>query len=253
MLNFLNYVAPFRLAQDFDNVGLLVGDLNSKVKNCLVSLDVTRDVFKLAKEKYVDLIVSHHPIIFDGLKKILKEDLIYEVLQSKISIIAAHTNLDVADFGVSFWLAKTLELLDIKLLENTMGFGRIGCLKESLNSDEFVKYVSKKLKTPVRAVKSSKKIKNVAVVSGSGYFALKAAKESLADALVTGESKHDVLIKAFDENFCFVDASHFATENVFCSFLVDMLRKKFKDCGVNFFASNQENPCVYVFGDSVWG
>ena len=249
----MNEIAPFKTAQDFDNVGLLIGDLNAKVRNCVVSLDVTRDVLKLAKEKNAELIVSHHPIIFDGLKKILKEYLIYDVLQSKISIITAHTNLDVAEFGVSFCLAKALELLDVNVLENSMGFGRIGHLKESLDSSEFIKYVSKKLKTPVRAVKSSNKIKNVAVVSGSGHFALKAAKENSADALVTGESKHDVLIKAFNENFCFVDASHFATENVFCSFLVDMLREKFKHEGVNFFASNQKNPCVYVFGDSLWG
>ena len=253
VLDYINTIAPFSTAQDFDNVGLLIGDLHSDFNRCIVCLDVTRNVFKQAVEEKANLIISHHPVIFNGLKAILKKDLLYDILKTKISIISAHTNLDVAQFGVSFNLAQAIELLDVQILEESMNFGRIGNLKKELECDEFIKHVSKKLKTTVKAVKSSKKIKRVAVVSGSGYFALKAAIKKGADALVTGESKHDILVEAFEKNFCFVDASHFATEVVITLPLVDILNKKFKDDEVVFFAAKEQNPCCYAFGEKIWG
>ena len=230
---------------------MLAGDCNCEVKNVVVSLDLTKDVLKKAKEKKAELIITHHPIIFSPLKKILKTDLIYEIVDSKISVICAHTNLDKAKLGVSYLLAKKLKLLNIEILKDTMNFGRVGDLEKPLGFLEFLQFVSCCLKTPVKAVKTSKKIKRIAVVSGSGYFALKAAEKN-ADALVTGESKHDVLLKAFEDNFCFVDASHFATENVFVKPLVLMLNKKFNSFGVNFFESFQKSPCCFVNGDKIW-
>ena len=244
-------IAPFKEAEDFDNVGLLVGNQTAKVLNVVVSLDLTKNVLKKAKEKKAELIVTHHPVIFNPLKKVLKTDLIYELIDSKISVICAHTNLDKAEFGVSYLLAKELKLLDVEILKDTMNFGRVGNLKQPLSFLEFVKFVSNCLKTPVKAVKTSKKIKRVAVVSGSGYFALKAAEKN-ADALVTGESKHNILLKAKEKDFCFVDASHFATENIFVKHLVLMLNKKFNSFGVNFFESFQQNPCCFVNGEQIW-
>lgn len=252
MLNCLEQIAPFKEKEDFDNVGLLAGDFNARVKNVVVSLDLTKSVLKKAKEKKAELIVTHHPIIFNPLKKILKTDLIYELINSKISVICAHTNLDKAKFGVSYFLAKELKLLNVKILKDTMNFGRVGNLKKPLEFLEFVKFVSCCLKTPVKAVKTSKKIKRVAVVSGSGYFALKSAQKD-ADALVTGESKHDILLKAYEKDFCFVDASHFATENIFVKHLVLMLNKRLNPFGVKFFESFQKNPCCFVNGDNIWG
>lgn len=244
-------IAPFKEAEEFDNVGLLVGSYDAKIFNVVVSLDLTKNVLKMAKEKKAELIVTHHPVIFNPLKKVLKSDLIYELIDSKISVVCAHTNLDKAKFGVSYLLAKELKLLDVEILKETMNFGRVGNLKQPLNFLEFVKFVSSCLKTPVRAVKTSKKIKRVAVVSGSGYFALKAAEKN-ADALVTGESKHNILLKAYEDDFCFVDASHFATENIFVKNLVLMLNEKFKPFGVNFFESFQQNPCCFANGEQIW-
>ncbi len=249
----LDEIAPFNTAEDFDNVGLLVGEKNSKVLNVLICLDLTKNVLKEAILKKAELIVSHHPVIFNPLKKVLKKDLVFELISNNISVICAHTNLDRADFGVSSLLANAIGLLDVHELQESMGFGRVGMLKNPLDSISFAKYVSKKLGTVVKFSKSSKKINKVAVVSGSGCFLIKAAQKAGVDAFVTGESKHEVFINANWQDFCFVDASHFATEKIFSKPLAEKLKEKFKLSGVNFFAVEEESPYGFVFGENIWG
>ncbi len=238
-------IADVSLAEDFDNVGLLVGDENLKVENVMVSLDVTKNVVKMAKREKVNLIISHHPIIFNPIKRIDFNSLIYEIIKNDISIISMHTNFDRSSFGVSFCLAKALLLDDIEILKDSMEFGRVGNLKKPITFDYFLEYVSKKLNTPVKGVKTTRLIKRVAVVSGSGGFALNAAIKSKADALVTGDVKHNLLLEAFDKDFCVVDASHFATERVFCLPLVENLSKRFSNLGVKFIVASEEDPCIY--------
>ena len=252
ILNFLDKMASVKTAQDFDNVGLLIGDEKKKVKNVYITLDLTRDVLEKAKEEKIDLIITHHPIIFNPLKKILKDDLIYDVIKSDISVISMHTNLDIAEKGVSYFLAKALNLLDIKILENTMEFARVGKLENELDSKDFIKYVSKCLNGFVRGTITKRKVKNVAVVSGSGYFAIDVAISSNIDALVTGESKHDIFLKAKENDFCFVDASHFKTEHVFCEPILNILNEKFGSFGVRFFVPIQKIPFCVAFGDKIW-
>ena len=250
ILKYLNdYISDFSLAEDFDNVGLLIGDENLKVKNVIISLDVTSNVVKKAVAENANLIIAHHPIIFNPLKRIKFKSLIYKVIKNDISVISMHTNFDKAAFGVSFCLAKALLLNDIKILEHSMGFGRIGVLKTELKFNSFLRYVSEKLNTPVKGVKTSKLIKRVAVISGAGGFGLSAALKEKADALVTGEVKHNVLLEAFEEDFCLVDASHFATEKVFCAPLAKILNERFNGFGVNFQITKEENPCCYYLGD----
>ncbi len=253
ILKFLDDMAPVKTAQDFDNVGLLIGDEKQKVERVYITLDLTRDVLEKAKEEKIDLIITHHPIIFHPLKKVLKNDLVYDIIKSDISVISMHTNLDMAKRGVSFFLAKALNLLDIEILENTMEFARVGKLEEELDSKDFIKYVSKCLKGFVRGTTTKRKIKNVAVVSGSGYFALDTVISSNIDALVTGESKHDVFLTAKEKDFCFVDASHFKTEHIFCEPILNILNEKFGSFGVSFFVPVQKNPFCVAFGDEIWG
>ena len=224
-----------------------------KVKNVLVVLDVNKGALKVAKEKDVQLIISHHPVIFKPLKTVLKGSVIYSAITQGVSIISMHTNLDKASFGVSYALAESIGLTDIEVLDGTMGFGRIGSLHDYMESADFIKHVSSKLNTPVRAVQTSKKIKRVAVVSGSGYFALDAAISAEAEALVTGESKHNIFIEAYAKDFCFLDASHFATENVICSLLAKKLSCAFSNEEVRFLTLGEKPPCCYSIGDVLWG
>ncbi len=128
VVNHLEQLAPSFLAEDFDNVGLLVGSLSNKINGVLVALDVTEEVVDEAISKKLDLIVTFHPIIFDGLKTIKSDAnyvqrIVYKAIVNNINIYAIHTNLDNAQFGVNYQIGKKLGLKNYKTLipkENTL-------------------------------------------------------------------------------------------------------------------------------------
>jgi dinuclear metal center YbgI/SA1388 family protein len=121
IIKYLEQIAPKNLAEDYDNVGLIIGGKEKDIKRVMVCLDVTLKVVEEAISKNVDLIISHHPIIFKGLKRINEDDIkgriIYKLIKNDIAVYSAHTNLDVADGGVNEHLAKILGLSDLQNLK----------------------------------------------------------------------------------------------------------------------------------------
>ena len=119
--SFIESLAPAYLAEDWDNVGLLLGSGNNTVRKVMVCLDITSEVANEAVNNKVDLIVSHHPLIFKGIKKIQQDDLkgkiIYTLITNNISVFSAHTNLDTAEGGVNDMLANSIGLIDVKNLK----------------------------------------------------------------------------------------------------------------------------------------
>jgi dinuclear metal center YbgI/SA1388 family protein len=113
--NKLNELAPFKAAYSWDNVGLLVGDMNAEVKKVLLTLDVTDKITEYAIAHKIDLIISHHPVIFQGIKAVTQRKLL-NLIENKIAVISAHTNLDIAKHGVNYTLAEILGLQDIQPL-----------------------------------------------------------------------------------------------------------------------------------------
>lgn len=120
LTQFLDQKIPKSFQESYDNVGLLVGDLNSEVSGVLITLDVTEEVVNEAINKGVNVIVAHHPLIFKPLKKVTSQGLVertvFLAIQNGISIYAAHTNLDHVDFGVNARFAAKLGLSDVKIL-----------------------------------------------------------------------------------------------------------------------------------------
>lgn len=161
--NFINSFAPFNTAEDFDNVGLLVGDKKATITKALVCLDCTEEVIAEAIKIGANLIISHHPIIFSPLKKVLSDSIVYKLIQNSISVISAHTNLDIAPMGVADNLACKMELKNIKQFAcgNVKSFYKLSVLgqekelldiKSSLNNfltdtyennNEFIGFFSK--------------------------------------------------------------------------------------------------------------
>ncbi len=121
IIDFFNIYSPDYLAESYDNVGLLIGSKSRDISRVMVCLDVTMDVVEEAIKKGVDLIVSHHPIIFRGIKKIVSDDvkgnIIYKLIQNNISVYSAHTNLDTTFGGVNDFLAQALNLKNISNLK----------------------------------------------------------------------------------------------------------------------------------------
>ena len=229
--DFLDKIAPFESAMDFDNCGILVGDKNRFVKRVILALDITTDVVYEAQKMNAELIISHHPVIFKGIKNLEFNTPISLLCKFGISAICAHTNLDLAKEGVNFHLAKKigLENLSSLAIENGCSLGLIGDLFSSLNCKEFAETVKEKLDcNGVRyTFKTDCKINKVAVCSGTGGEFVELAKNLGADVFVTGEIKHSQILKANEIGLMVVDAGHFKTENVVIKPLAKILQKKF--------------------------
>ncbi len=214
---FINKIAPFNTAMDFDNCGLLVGDLEENTEKVLLSLDITNEVCDEAKKMGAKLIISHHPIIFKPIKNIDFKTAVSKLIKCEINAICAHTNLDMAKKGVNFHLAKLLNLSNTSSLafENLNPLGLIGYLEKELDCKEFAGFVKDKLGCEgLRYTEINKKIKKVAVCSGSGGSLIDDAAKNKVDAFVTGEIKHSDILRANEHKICIVDAGHFKTENL---------------------------------------
>lgn len=228
VLDFIDKIAPFETAMKWDNVGLLVGDKDAIVNGCVVALDVNRDVLEFAIEQQANLIITHHPVIFGGLKKLTTDNIIYKLVANNISVISAHTNLDLAEGGVNDSLAETLELLNIRPLENTGGLGRVGELEKEMLPNEFVQFVKKVLfAESINYTNFDKPIKTVAVVGGEGSdFAFSCPD---ADAYLSGELKHHVFIDAQNSEKQIFAVGHHESEVCVLEPFVKQINANFDD------------------------
>lgn len=243
--SFLNERFPFLLACDFDNAGLLIGDKNATVTKAVVCLDCTVSAVNRAVEMGAELIISHHPVIFSGLKEVLSDSIVHRIIQNNISVISAHTNLDSGDGGVNDALAAVLELENIEKIYGGDGLiYRKGSLKNPLSPVDFAKFVSKKLGISARFTEGAAPVKHVAVCGGSGADFLYDAAALGMDAFVTADVKHHFFVDADRLGITLVDGGHFHTENVVINPLTELLKEQFPY--ISFMADN--TPPVKCFG-----
>lgn len=239
ILNLINSFAPAGTALGYDNVGVLVGNPAEEVTKAVVCLDATPSAVEFATKNSAQLIITHHPVIFDGLKAVTAGSPVYECIKNGISVISAHTNLDVAEGGVNDCLAKALGLKNITAVTDDEGFSfRKGILSEEMSAEGFARYIKSRLGGVVRYTDSKTTIKTVSVCGGSGGSELELAK-TVSDALVTADVKHSTLIYANQINFSIFDAGHYHTENVVINPLAERLSKMAE--GVEFlpFSGNE--------------
>jgi dinuclear metal center YbgI/SA1388 family protein len=247
VMDYIEQLAPAELAEEWDNTGLLLGGTQHGVSRIMVCLDVTYEALAAAVSQNVDLIVTHHPVIFKGIKRISEDDAkgkqLYTAVSNGICVISAHTNLDHADCGVNARLAETLGLENTVLLGK--GPGRMGSLKERMSFDDFVAHVKQRLDVPfVRTVGSAVSgISKVAVFSGSFDNDLEALQASDADAVVTGDLKYHTALDAREAGLCLIDAGHFGTERVILPYLAAALAKRFPETEVIRF-SQEKDPFI---------
>ena len=210
MTEYMETLAPASLAEEWDNVGLLVGDPEKELTRVVVTLDITEEAIAFAKEQGAELILSHHPLIFSPVKCLTAPSPLYRLASSGIAAFAAHTNLDAAAGGVNDALANAIGLQNVS--EAFGGIGRVGELPDVMTPEAFAALVKEALGTPVQAL----------VSGGGGDF----AAEAEADAFLTGEMKHHEWI-ALPDTLTAVVAGHYATENVVVEPLCARLRDAF--------------------------
>lgn len=141
----LDRLAPFETAMGFDNCGLLIGDPEAEVTSCLLALDVTHEAVARAEAVSAQLLITHHPVIFHPLKAVRKGQVVYSLTEKKLSVISAHTNLDLAAEGVNRALAEAIGLTGLEPLPNPDGLGLIGCFPEPLRVSECAALLKERL------------------------------------------------------------------------------------------------------------
>jgi dinuclear metal center YbgI/SA1388 family protein len=268
LLEILEGIAPAGLAEQWDNVGLMVGNPTQQINGLLLALDPTEEILAEARELGVNTIITHHPLIFHPLKAISTDQplgrFLQKALANDISVIGCHTNLDQVVNGVSDVLALSLGMKDSRPLipateagasgveggGQVSGFGRLGRLAEPLSREAFITKLGQALALPVVRVAGQvpEEISVLAVCGGSGSDLAEIALSLGAQVYVTGEVKHSTARWAEAAGFCIVDAGHFATENPVVESLAENLRGIFTEKGHNVAVqttANQKNPFVY--------
>ncbi|MFY0629193.1 MAG: Nif3-like dinuclear metal center hexameric protein [Flavobacteriaceae bacterium] len=252
--NHLEEIAPLQQAEDFDNVGLLIGNYATKVTGILVALDTLEETIDEAIDNKCNLIVSFHPIIFSGLKKIngnsYVERVVLKAIQNDIAIYATHTALDNSNVGVSAKMCEVLGLKNQKILiqkgDESIGMGMIGQLPEAMKEVDFLNYTKMVFKSGgIRHSKSlGKEIKKVAVLGGSGSFAIQNAIQENADAYISADFKYHDFFKA-EEKILLIDVGHYESEQFTKNLLVEYLTKKFTSFAV-VLSEKSTNPIYYL-------
>ncbi len=240
--DFLDFIAPFNTAEEWDNCGLSIGSLNNDFTKILVALDVTEEVIEEAVEIGAEVVVTHHPLIFSPLTKIESESLVYKAVKSGVTFISSHTCLDKTAGGVNDCLAVRIGLKNLRH-SGVDGFLKIGDI-DPVSSDDFALQIKESLNTSVNFASCTKPIKTVAVCSGGGGDLIKAAAEIGADALVTGEAKHHEFLEAKRLGVALFAAGHYETEVVVLEFLRKSLALQFD--GVEVAVSKTVSPTKNV-------
>lgn len=230
ILQFFEGFAPVSTAMDFDNVGLLVGDGSTIVTKVLLALDITAGVVREASALGCELIISHHPVIFQPMKRMGTDDVPYLLAQSGIAAVCMHTNLDLAENGgVNTALGKAVGLRGVRRAESGECLF-IGALDKALTTDEFAEQVKERLGCDgLRYTPGRGTVRTVAVASGAGGSDIFAAAAQGADALVTGEIKHHEINAANALGVAVVDAGHFKSEDIVILPLMERLKRAFPD------------------------
>ena len=256
LIAILNDLADPKYAEEWDNAGLITGDLEKETDKVFLAVDATDDVIDETIAAGADMLITHHPLIFRGLKRVTEDDFIgrrvIKLIKNDICCFAMHTNFDVMGMGDE--AADRLGIYDSKVLQVTYedeisreGFGRIGRLKEEMNLNELCQFVKERFS--LEGVKAfgglDDRIRTVAIMPGSGHSSVNgistidAAAAMNADVLVTGDIDHHDGIDAVARGIDIIDAGHFGIEKIFIPFMREYLERNAGDLTVDFDTSEE--------------
>ena len=244
--------APLSAQEGWDNSGLCVGSPDDEVNGVLMALDCTPELVDEAVACGADMIVTHHPLIFSGLKKISPDNqvglAVMKAIKAGISIYAAHTNADKVLAGVSGAMAARLNLTDVEILQKNgedVGLGVVGNLPEPLDAENLIVQVKEKF--GLKAMRTSRpldsKISRIAMCGGSGGSLIGEARRAGAQLYISGDiSYHNF----FTENdFMIMDIGHYESEIDIVGILFSLLKKNFPTFAVRITQNLNSNPIYY--------
>lgn len=244
ILDFLECIAPSYMKMDWDHIGLLCGRRSKPVQTVLVALDPFAHVCHEAAVRGVDVLLTHHPLIFQPLEAVTDERGVtrglMELCAHDISAVNAHTNLDCAPGGVNDVLAELLELEAVEVIHpggvdaqgRPWGLLHRGTTPE-LPLEAFLARVRARLHTPVlRYVDGGRAVHRVAVGGGNCVAGMEETADAGCDTFVTADAKYNDFWKAQELGLSLIDAGHFYTENPVCAVVARRLREAFPELTV---------------------
>ncbi len=245
-MNIMEEIAPKSLAWEKDNPGLLIGTDKKEIKKVFLALDCTSRTAREAIEWGADLMLTHHPLFWEPVRRILPDDpataAAYLLIRNGIGLFAAHTNLDAAEGGVNDRLAALFDAQDIAPLPPEM-LGRVGMLREAMPLSAFAEKASAVLQTSVRCCgDENAPVSRVAFIGGSGGGELRDVLSSGADTLLTGEIKHDQALWAQEMGLNVIAAGHYETERIVLFPLLTRLQGLTDD--VQYSVTHFETSCL---------
>ena len=250
----LESFAPLPLQESYDNAGLQIGLTATEVSGVLLCLDVTEKVIAEAETKGCNLIVSHHPLLFKGLKRISDasqaERCVALALRKGIAVYSVHTNLDNADGGVNFEMARHLGLRCLRFLIPNLeegGSGLIGELPEKMAPQDFLQMIRQEFNVECLMHNEllDRPIQSVALCGGAGDFLLEEAERQHADAFLTGEMHYHVYM-GMEQKIQIAVLGHYQSEQYTKELLAGILGKAHPDLKVVKSQVNT-NPILYMY------
>ncbi len=238
LLDLINTMAPFDIAEEWDNCGLQAGSLNWEVKKVMIGLDVSLPLMNAAKENSCDLVLTHHPLMLKAEKSIDFNEMPGKAIEiaarHKINIISVHTNLDKAIDGLNDYFAAKIGIQKTKVfyienrsddsMDDVTGIGRIGSLEKNILLRQFAKEIKEKLAlSHLRVIGNMDlPVNTVAVCTGSGGSLVGEFLKSRADVYVTGDIKYHEARLVEQNSKALIDVGHFGSEHI----AVDLLSEK---------------------------
>lgn len=235
VMDVIEQLAPLRLAESYDNVGLLVGSENAVVKKAILGLELSDSLLEEAILKECDLIIVHHPLIFKPLKKIISQDVIghkvIKLIKHNISLYVAHTNLDTTIGGLNDYIASKLNIeVDPINRDEEIPNIRVGKVKQ-MTLIELANHVKTSLNLDYLHYcgDDHSVVSRVGLCTGSGISFYKEAVAKEVDVFITGDMKYHDATLAIDMKVPIIDATHYGSEILVSEFLYDKLNKSFNN------------------------
>jgi len=256
VLSALERFAPLPLQESWDNAGLQVGLTETEVSGALLCLDVNEKIVDEAMRKGCNLIVSHHPLLFRGLKTISDltdvQRTVIKAIENHICVISMHTNMDNALGGVNFKIAEKLGMTDTAFFASKTidgieaGSGVIGSLHEPMAADDFVIKVKKAFDVECAMCNEllHRPVQKVAVCGGAGDFLLDEAIKAGADAFITGEMHYHQYF-GYEQRIQICVIGHYQSEQFTSEIFRDILNRDCPDIKT-FIAETCTNPILYI-------
>ena len=241
-------------AENWDNVGLIVGKLNQEVRKVQLSLDATDKAIENAIKNGAELIITHHPMIFKPVKTITTMDnlgrKIIKLIENNRSLYAMHTNLDSSKDGLNDYILNLLgveksKVIDVNEFDSEVGIGRLYTLSKEMSIDEYATFVKNSLKIKnIRIISENREkiIKKVALINGSGMSYWRKVKSLGADLFITGDIGYHDALDAKEAGINVFDIGHFESENCF----VELLRKDIEGMGIEVITFN-DGPVFEIY------